>query len=85
MYGTCLPRCRQQDLLDLAQGHTVVHVVEANGEPPQAVTEGGYPAVETYHADKVYTAWTDAATDLFVPAYDDPDDVGIIKWHEQRG
>ncbi|CAM9729228.1 unnamed protein product [Sphacelaria rigidula] len=78
------PDAEQLDPYYIAQGHAVDCAVEAYRKPPQAVTEGGYLAVETYHAAKVHTAWTDAGTELLVLAYDDPDAVGIIKSHEQR-
>ena len=54
-------------------------------EAPQSVTEGGYLALKKYHANKKHTEWTDAGTELLVLAADDPNRVGIVKAHEQRG
>lgn len=78
------PDAEQLDPYYVAHGHAVDYAVETHREPPQAVTEGGYPAVEAYHAGKLCTEWTDAGTELLVLAYDDPDTVGIIKAYEQR-
>lgn len=56
--------------------------VKEHREPHQAVTEGGYAAVETYHTAKTRTGLTDTGTERLVLAYDDLDEVGIIKAHE---
>ncbi|CAM9803097.1 unnamed protein product, partial [Sphacelaria rigidula] len=79
------PDAEQLDPFYVAQGHAVDYATEVHREPPQAATEGGYPAVESYHVDKVHTEWTDAGTESLIVAHDDPDAVGRIKAREQRG
>ncbi|CAM9678275.1 unnamed protein product, partial [Sphacelaria rigidula] len=79
------PDAEQPEPYYMAHGHAVDYAVEAHREPPQTVTEDGYPAVEAYHAAKVRAEWTNDKTELLVLAHDDPDMVGIIKAPEQRG
>lgn len=62
---------------------TCLYATEVRREPPQAVTGGGHPSVEIYHADNVRTEWTDDGIELLVLVYDNPDAVRIIEAHEQ--
>ena len=80
--STC-PDAEQLDPFYVAQGHVVDSATEVHRRPPQAVTEGRYPAVQTYRADKLRADRTDAATELLILAHDDPDAEEIIKAHEQ--
>lgn len=77
------PAAEKLDPYYVAPGHAVDYAVQAHRETPQAVPEGGYPALEAYHAAMVRTEWTNAWAEMLVFAYEDPDTLGITKAHER--
>lgn len=57
--------------------------MDGHGDPHQAASEGGYPAVEAYHSPTARTGRVDAGAEELILAYDDPD-TGMIKAHKQQ-
>lgn len=67
------PGAEQLGLHNLGAGPALDDAVKAHSYPPQVVTKGRYPAIEAYRATNIRTDWTEAGTERFVLAHDNPE------------